>query len=196
MRAACPEVEHVVLWGLCDAASAALTYWQSTRDARVAGMVLLNPGCVPTQVWPRRTSSTTTVQHLREAEFWKRLVSGRRRHWQGDALARAQRRDAPAPAGSGGAAQDATFPGSDGRRAPDVSGSRAADPERARSDGQGVSRIRAGERDVERRARPRQPRAVAMLRTPTIRFRRSQGRHEIETGRCRGCPARSSRVSR
>ena len=77
MRAACPEVEQVVLWGLCDGASAALTYWQSTQDARVAGMVLLNP-------WVRSDVSLAKThmkhyygQHLREAEFWKRLVSGR-----------------------------------------------------------------------------------------------------------------------
>jgi exosortase A-associated hydrolase 1 len=77
MRAACPEVGQVVVWGLCDGASAALTYWQSTRDARVAGMVLLNP-------WVRSDASLAKAhikhyygQHLREAEFWKRLLSGR-----------------------------------------------------------------------------------------------------------------------
>ena len=42
-KAACPTVQRIVLWGLCDAASAALLYWKATRDARVAGMVLLNP---------------------------------------------------------------------------------------------------------------------------------------------------------
>jgi len=77
LRAACPEVGNVVLWGLCDGASAALTYWQSTRDARVAGMVLLNP-------WVRSDASLAKThmkhyygRHLLDAEFWKRLVSGR-----------------------------------------------------------------------------------------------------------------------
>src|SRR6185503_16551502 len=36
-----PEVTEVVVWGLCDAASAALFY--SHRDRRVAGIALLNP---------------------------------------------------------------------------------------------------------------------------------------------------------
>ncbi len=36
-----PGLEEVVLWGLCDAASAALLY--AATDARVAGLVLLNP---------------------------------------------------------------------------------------------------------------------------------------------------------
>jgi exosortase A-associated hydrolase 1 len=77
MRVACPEVRKVVVWGLCDGASAALTYWQSTRDVRVAGMVLLNP-------WVRSDASLAKThikhyygRHLLEAEFWKRLVSGR-----------------------------------------------------------------------------------------------------------------------
>lgn len=36
-----PGVRRVVLWGLCDAASAALFY--AARDARITGLVLLNP---------------------------------------------------------------------------------------------------------------------------------------------------------
>ncbi|MFX8094774.1 hypothetical protein ABTK72_21120, partial [Acinetobacter baumannii] len=43
LMAACPTVQRVVLWGLCDAASAALLYVESTRDMRVAGLTLLNP---------------------------------------------------------------------------------------------------------------------------------------------------------
>ncbi|MDP2902690.1 MAG: hydrolase 1, exosortase A system-associated [Methylovulum sp.] len=37
----CPTINHVVLWGLCDAASAALFY--AYQDERVKGLVLLNP---------------------------------------------------------------------------------------------------------------------------------------------------------
>ena len=77
MRAACPQVVKVVVWGLCDGASAALTYWQSTRDPRVAGMVLLNP-------WVRSDASLAKThikhyygRHFLEIEFWKRLLSGR-----------------------------------------------------------------------------------------------------------------------
>jgi len=77
LRKACPEVEQVVLWGLCDGASAALTYWHSTRDVRLAGMILLNP-------WVRSEESLakTHIKHyyrrrLSDREFWKKLGSGR-----------------------------------------------------------------------------------------------------------------------
>jgi alpha/beta superfamily hydrolase len=36
-----PGLREVVIWGLCDAASAALFY--GYRDQRVSGMILLNP---------------------------------------------------------------------------------------------------------------------------------------------------------
>lgn len=74
--ASCPGVGRVVLWGLCDAASASLTYWHATNDARVAGMVLLNP-------WVRSEASLakTHIKHyygkrLLEREFWAKLVGG------------------------------------------------------------------------------------------------------------------------
>ena len=40
---ACPELEHFVLWGLCDAASASLLYLHACEDERLSGFVLLNP---------------------------------------------------------------------------------------------------------------------------------------------------------
>jgi len=76
LRTACPTVERIVLWGLCDAASASLIYVQSTRDARVAGLVLLNP-------WVRSdaTIARTHLKHyygrrLLEKEFWTKLARG------------------------------------------------------------------------------------------------------------------------
>ncbi|MCE4557573.1 hydrolase 1, exosortase A system-associated [Pelomonas cellulosilytica] len=76
LLAACPALRRVVLWGLCDAASAALLYVESTRDARVAGMALLNP-------WARSaaTLAQTHVKHyygrrLRQPEFWLKLLRG------------------------------------------------------------------------------------------------------------------------
>ena len=75
-KTACPTVERVVLWGLCDAASAALLYWRVTRAAHVAGMVLLNP-------WIRSDQSIATthvkhyyVQRFFERTFWVKLASG------------------------------------------------------------------------------------------------------------------------
>jgi exosortase A-associated hydrolase 1 len=77
LRQACPTVKRVVLWGLCDAASAALLYMQATRDPRVAGLVLLNP-------WVRSEASLaqTHIKHyygqrLMQREFWSNLLNGK-----------------------------------------------------------------------------------------------------------------------
>ena len=77
MQASCPTVKQIVLCGLCDAVSAALTYWQATRDRRVAGMVLFNP-------WVRSKTSQarTQVKHyygrrFLESDFWSKLAHGR-----------------------------------------------------------------------------------------------------------------------
>ncbi len=72
-----PALRRVVLWGLCDAASAALLYVHRRRDARVAGLCLANP-------WVRTEASLarTQVKHyyldrLRQPAFWRKLLSGR-----------------------------------------------------------------------------------------------------------------------
>lgn len=71
-----PGVERVVLWGLCDGASASLLYMDATHDARIAGLALLNP-------WVRSEVSLARArvkhyywQRLREPEFWRKLVRG------------------------------------------------------------------------------------------------------------------------
>lgn len=73
--AAVPELERVVLWALCDGASAACLYAPS--DPRVAGVMLLNP-------WVRTAEgeARTILEHhygarLRDARAWRRLFSGR-----------------------------------------------------------------------------------------------------------------------
>ena len=67
-----PQVRRVVLWGLCDGASAALMY--APRDLRVLGLVLLNPwvrteaGLARSQLWtyyPRRLVSRA---------FWRKIM--------------------------------------------------------------------------------------------------------------------------
>lgn len=77
LQAACPTVTRIMLWGLCDAASAALLYCDDTRDPRIAGLCLLNP-------WVRSDASLarTQVKHyygqrLLRKEFWAKLLSGR-----------------------------------------------------------------------------------------------------------------------
>lgn len=80
--AAYPSLRRIVLWGLCDAASAALLYWQQRRDARVVGMVLVNP-------WVRSEAglARARVRHyyrdrLRQKEFWQKLAAGRFAPWR------------------------------------------------------------------------------------------------------------------
>lgn len=71
-----PTVKRVVLWGLCDGASAALLHWEQTRDPRIQGLALVNP-------WVRSEASLarTHVQHyylrrLRDKDFWQKLLRG------------------------------------------------------------------------------------------------------------------------
>ena len=68
----CPCVERIVLWGLCDAASACLMY--AVSDDRINGMILLNP-------WVRTEagSAKTYLKHyyssrLFDKEFWIKIL--------------------------------------------------------------------------------------------------------------------------
>jgi uncharacterized protein len=72
-----PSIQNVVLWGLCDGASASLLYLQQTNDPRVKGLCLLNP-------WIRSETSLarTQVRHYYfdrfvQREFWQKLLTGR-----------------------------------------------------------------------------------------------------------------------
>jgi exosortase A-associated hydrolase 1 len=76
LRANCDGVEHVVLWGLCDAASAALDYWHSTRDPRVGALALLNPWVRSEATLARAHVKHYYAQRLASKEFWASLVSG------------------------------------------------------------------------------------------------------------------------
>ncbi|MFY7916847.1 MAG: hydrolase 1, exosortase A system-associated [Rubrivivax sp.] len=74
----CPQLEGVVLWGLCDAASAALLYLQARGgDARVAGLVLANPWVRSAQGLARAHLKHYYLQRLVDASFWRKLLSGK-----------------------------------------------------------------------------------------------------------------------
>ncbi|WP_027864567.1 hydrolase 1, exosortase A system-associated [Massilia alkalitolerans] len=73
--AAAPGLREVVLWGLCDGASAAALYARS--DRRVAGLVLLNPWVRTDDGLARTTLRHYYRQRLGESSFWRRLLSGR-----------------------------------------------------------------------------------------------------------------------
>jgi len=72
----CPGLRRVVLWGLCDGASASLLYLQATQDRRVAGLVLLNPWVRSAQTLARTHVKHYYWQRLRQPAFWKKLLSG------------------------------------------------------------------------------------------------------------------------
>ncbi len=70
-----PGVQRVMLWGLCDAASAALFY--AHQDRRVSHLLLLNP-------WVRTEAGQAKaylrhyyLQRVMDKEFWQKLVSGK-----------------------------------------------------------------------------------------------------------------------
>jgi exosortase A-associated hydrolase 1 len=100
-----PGLRRVVLWGLCDGASAALLYLHDHPGAAVHGLCLLNP-------WVRSEASLarTQVRHyygqrLLQRDFWAKLLRGRvagdalRGLWRSLRAALAK----PTPSGSPGA---------------------------------------------------------------------------------------------
>lgn len=70
---ASPAVNNVILWGLCDAASAAALY--APHDQRVSGLVLLNPWLRTAQSEAQTHLKHYFLQRLRQAEFWRKLFS-------------------------------------------------------------------------------------------------------------------------
>ena len=69
-----PELQQIAIWGLCDAASAAL--FCAHRDPRVSGLVLLNP-------WVRTPEGMAKAQlkhyywsRFTSREFWRKVARG------------------------------------------------------------------------------------------------------------------------
>lgn len=70
-----PSIESVVLWGLCDAASASLMY--AANDSRVVGQVLANPW-----VFTESGEAKTRLKHYYlerfvSRELWRKIFSGK-----------------------------------------------------------------------------------------------------------------------
>ena len=70
-----PKISNILIWGLCDAAAAAVFY--AVEDSRVKGLILLNP-------WVRTESgeAKVLVKHYYWARFknpdlWKKIFSGK-----------------------------------------------------------------------------------------------------------------------
>ncbi len=76
-----PQVRRVVLWGLCDGASAALMYAHERiatgrLDQRVTGLVLINPWVRSSQTLARAHVKHYYLDRLRQGEFWRKLSRG------------------------------------------------------------------------------------------------------------------------
>lgn len=74
LLAAAPECRRIVLWGLCDGATAAV--FHAVTDERVTRVIAANP-------WARSDSTRSAAlvkihygSRLRSAAFWKKLVGG------------------------------------------------------------------------------------------------------------------------
>jgi exosortase A-associated hydrolase 1 len=70
-----PQISRVVLYGLCDGASAALMYMGT--DRRISGVIIANP-------WVRTVAGEAKtylrhyyLQRLLQGSFWRRLLTGR-----------------------------------------------------------------------------------------------------------------------
>jgi exosortase A-associated hydrolase 1 len=70
-----PEVDEVVLWGECDAASAILLY--AYRDRRVKGTMLLNPWVRTEALQAKAILRFYYLQRVLQPSFWRKLLSGR-----------------------------------------------------------------------------------------------------------------------
>lgn len=70
-----PDIKQVILWGLCDAASAALYYGHT--DPRVKGIIMLNPW-VHTEAGAARVRlKHYYLSRLMQRSFWIKLLTGK-----------------------------------------------------------------------------------------------------------------------
>lgn len=69
-----PGLQEVVLWGLCDGASAAAMY--APQDTRVTGLVLLNPWVRTEEGAARATIKHYYKDRLFDARLWKKIARG------------------------------------------------------------------------------------------------------------------------
>jgi len=67
-----PGLKDVVIWGLCDGASAAMFY--AERDPRVAGLVMLNPWARSEQGLAKSTLKHYYLARLRDPALWKKIA--------------------------------------------------------------------------------------------------------------------------
>ena len=76
LQNASPQIRRVVLWGLCDGASAALLHAHRSADRRVAGFVLANPWMHSEQAEAHAIVHSYYRQRLLDGAFWRKLGRG------------------------------------------------------------------------------------------------------------------------
>jgi exosortase A-associated hydrolase 1 len=69
------NINEIVIWGLCDAASAAMIY--AHKDARVSGLVILNPWLRSDAAMGKTMLKYYYLQRLLSKNFWKKLLKGK-----------------------------------------------------------------------------------------------------------------------
>lgn len=74
-----PGLDEVVIWGLCDAASAALFY--AHRDPRVTGLVLLNPWVRTEHGEAKAYLKHYYLRRFLQREFWSKVWKGEFKYW-------------------------------------------------------------------------------------------------------------------
>lgn len=80
LKVQAPDVENIILWGECNAASAIMMYaWQ---DLRVNGMIICNPW-----VYDESTQAKTYIKYyylkrLQEKSFWLKFFKGQFNIWK------------------------------------------------------------------------------------------------------------------
>jgi exosortase A-associated hydrolase 1/exosortase A-associated hydrolase 2 len=70
----CPSVTDIVIWGLCDAATAAVFY--APDDGRVRGLVLVNPWVYSKQGAAKAYLKHYYLERLFSKAFWKKVLRG------------------------------------------------------------------------------------------------------------------------
>jgi exosortase A-associated hydrolase 1 len=70
------KIESIVLWGLCDGASAALLYHHNYKDPQVKGLCLINPWIRSEKSFALNTVKYYYLNRLAQVEFWKKFFKG------------------------------------------------------------------------------------------------------------------------
>jgi exosortase A-associated hydrolase 1 len=112
LLAKAPEVEEVILWGGCDASSAALIH--GPKHPKVKGLILGNPFVHNEATHAKVIVKHYYLQRLKDKSFWKKLISFRLNPMKalGSAIATAQKakRETDLNMGQSAATGNAPFP--------------------------------------------------------------------------------------